>query len=150
MSADQTSVEQAPMFSELPIDNPVIPKKKKRQVNDLQESFIYLMNKRNLTLAKIQAMTGIPWGTLMGWYNGQVSSNQLDQNLFDLWRVLKCNLAFLCFGVGDEDEEQDVDLMIKIGKMRKLNLTLIKDLKDTKEELERLKLYVKAHLEKSA
>lgn len=144
---------QVPMFAELPADQATPLKKVRRKVNDVQESLLYIMEKRELTLSKIQRETEIPWGTIMGWHDGQVNSMQLDHNFFRLWMYLKCSLEFLCFGIGDEDttiDSEKLDLLTKIGEYRSKLTKMEKELIASNKELQKLKLYIEAHIPNSA
>lgn len=85
---------------QLPVTDEV---KAKPKVNCLQDILLELMDERKVTLAQIQKETNIPWGTLMGWHNGDVNSQQADRNLLALSKFFNVSLHYLLFGMGDSD-----------------------------------------------
>lgn len=78
-------------------------KAKKPKVNNLQEIVIELMNERKLKDVDVIKGTGIPWGTWMGWINGEVKAQLADENLLKLARFFNVHLEYLCFGVGSDE-----------------------------------------------
>jgi hypothetical protein len=94
--------EQTPMFNNLPVYQEDLEKikNKKPKVNNLQEIVIELMNERKLRDADVIKATGIPWGTWMGWINGDVKSQLADGNLLKLAKFFNVHLEYLCFGIG--------------------------------------------------
>jgi len=83
------------MFDSLPKTDEA--KKDKVKVNNLQENFIFLLNESKESLAEVQRETMIPWGTLYGWYIGEVASQMLDINVKELanhFNVTVDDLAF--------------------------------------------------------
>lgn len=144
-------IDQVPMFHNLPSDVVEMPKKEKREVNDLQESILWMMEKDNLSLSEIQKgkTRPIPWGTLMGWHNGDVTVQKVDSNLFELWQVMRCSLEFLLFGVGSDDRDEEIDLKIELGKYRKEVIELRKQKALLEEKVKLLDLYILAHLNKA-
>lgn len=143
--------DQVPMFPHLPSDVTEIPKKERRAVNDLQESILWLMEKKDLRLSEIQKGVNnpIPWGTLMGWHNGDVAWQKVDSNLFELWQVMRCPLEFLLFGVGSDEDDENIDLKIELGKYRKEVVQLRREKKLLEEKVKMLNLYISAHLAKA-
>jgi hypothetical protein len=94
------TLDQVPMFTELPMDNPDAHKEK--PINILQDQFVYLMDRDKVQLADIQKTTGIPFTTLYDWYRGNVVAQKADKNLLTLAQYFKVTLEFLCFGIGDD------------------------------------------------
>ena len=78
--------------------------KKKESINCLQDMFIELLDSRRVQLADVQKGTGIAWGTLHGWYCGDVTSQLADKNLLKLAQYFNVSLEYLCFGIGDDSE----------------------------------------------
>lgn len=87
-------------------------KKKKRAMNCLQDILLEQMDKQKITLAEIQRGTGIPWGTLMGWHDGDTKAQILEKNVWELARFLGVSIEYLAFGIGPEDET-DQDAILK-------------------------------------
>jgi hypothetical protein len=77
--------------------------KKVEKVNCLQDQLLDLMNERGVSLAEIQASTGIPWGTLMAWHDGKFGSQLADKNLLRLAQFFKVPLEFLVYGLGSDE-----------------------------------------------
>lgn len=77
--------------------------KKKPKINILQDMLLELMDERKVSLAQIQKATGIPWGTLQGWHDGDVGCQKLDRNVFELAKFFNVHLHYLGFGVGTDE-----------------------------------------------
>lgn len=112
-------IETVPMFADLPVyqDDLDRIKAKKKRVNALQEMLIELMNgdldengklvpggRKPTSLADVQKGTNIAWGTLHGWYKGDVSAQLADENLLKLAQFFNVSLEYLCFGIGDDSK----------------------------------------------
>lgn len=78
--------------------------KKKESINCLQDIFIELLDDRKVQLADVQRGTGIAWGTIHGWYCGDVKSQLADKNLLKLAQFFNVSIEYLCFGIGDDKE----------------------------------------------
>lgn len=72
-------------------------KPEKPRVNNLQENFVFLLEKRSVTLAVTQKETLIAWPTLYGWYKGDVKAQMLDLNVKELASFLGVSLEELAF-----------------------------------------------------
>ena len=94
---------QTPMFEELPMDNPDALKKQAKPINNMQEQFLELLNKKGCSLADIHRETQIPWGTLYGWYKGDVKAQFADRNLLELAKFFNVTIDYLCFGIGNDE-----------------------------------------------
>lgn len=96
---------QAPMFQELPVyeDDLGKARKKRPQVNCLQDMLLELMNKRMVTLAQIHKATKIPWATLQNWHDATVNSQLADKNLLELARFFNVSLFYLVYGIGTDE-----------------------------------------------
>jgi hypothetical protein len=102
--------ENLVMFTEeeLPVTDE--PKKKKKEVeNCLQDILLELMERDKVSLADVQRSTGIPWGSLYGWYKGDVQAQMLDWNIFKLAKFFNVSIHYLAFGVGDDSNVFDND-----------------------------------------
>lgn len=98
--------DQVPMFNgELPVypEDLEKVKAKKQSINCLQDMLIELMDKRGVSLADIQKTTSIPWGTLHGWYTGDVIAQKADKNLLALAQYFKVPLEYLVYGIGSDE-----------------------------------------------
>jgi methionine salvage enolase-phosphatase E1 len=97
--------EQTPMFEELPVypEDLEKAKNKKPKVNNLQEIVIELMNERGLKDVDVVKATGIPWGTWMGWINGEVKAQLADDNLKKLMQYFNVHLEYLVYGIGTDE-----------------------------------------------
>lgn len=84
------------------------PKKKKQQVNCLQDMILEFMNEFDLKDADMVKGTGIKWGTWYGWITADVDCQLADRNLFELWKFVnkykKIPLEYLVYGVGTDGE----------------------------------------------
>lgn len=80
---------------ELPVTDEAKPKLK---VNNLQENFIFLLNKKKVELAEVKKATSIPWGTLYAWYKGDVGAQMLDINVKELADYFEVSVDELAFG----------------------------------------------------
>lgn len=98
------AMAQTPMFNELPMDNPEAAKKKQRVRNCLQDMLLEIMDERKCSLADIQKHTKIPWGTLYGWFKGDVTAQYLDHNIAVLAKYFQVSIEYLAFGYGDSGE----------------------------------------------
>lgn len=85
------------------------PKKKREKVNCLQDILIELMERDKVGLADVQKETGIPWGSLYGWYKGDVQAQLLDWNIFKLAKYFNVSIHYLAFGVGTDENVFDND-----------------------------------------
>nr|BDT27281.1 hypothetical protein BHI3_07470 [Bacteriovorax sp. HI3] len=93
---------QMPLFEELKMDNPE-GKKVQEKVNVLQEMLLELMDERKVTLSQIQKETGIPWGTLMDWHNGDTNVQKLDKNILKLAQFFNVHIHYLVYGIGTDE-----------------------------------------------
>lgn len=93
---------QIPLFDDIPMDNPD-GRKVREKVNVLQDMLLELMDERKVSLAQIQKETGIPWGTLMGWHNGDVNVQKLDSNILKLAQFFNVHIHYLVYGIGSDD-----------------------------------------------
>jgi hypothetical protein len=83
---------------EMPItDKP--KKEKKVSINILQENLLKLMNRDKVELAEIQKATGVPWGSLYGFFKGSVQAQLLDLNIKELSDFFDVSVDFLAFGI---------------------------------------------------
>jgi hypothetical protein len=62
------------------------------------------MERDKVELADIQKATGIKWGTLYGWYKGDVGSQLLDFNIYKLAKFFNVSIHYLAFGIGDDSD----------------------------------------------
>ena len=104
--------DQLPMFNDLPqTDEP----KKKKSMNVLSEMFRELLDgdldenfqpipggRPKTELAQVQKATGIPWGTLQGWYDGDVKCQMADENLYKLCKFFDVPFEYLVYGIGSD------------------------------------------------
>lgn len=97
---DEVLKGQLPLIENIPMDNP--DGKKKKKVNALQDILIELMEDREVELTDIQKATKIPWGTLMGWYTGEVKAQLLDENILKLAQFFNVHIHYLAYGIGDD------------------------------------------------
>lgn len=74
----------------------------------IQEILIELMNDWKVELATIQKETGIPWGTLYGFYKGDIKAPILNGNILALANFFNCSISYLAFGIGEEPERPKV------------------------------------------
>lgn len=98
MQIEQTVMLELPVYQE---DLDKI-KAKKPKFNCLQDQFIELLNSRKVELAEVQRATKIPWGTLQGWYAGDVNCQMADGNLLALARFFNVTVDYLVYGIGDD------------------------------------------------
>lgn len=76
------------------------PKKKQRlSINILQDNLLKLIERDGLELADVQKITGIAWGTLYGYYKGDVCAQLLDINVKELSDCFDVSVDFLAFGI---------------------------------------------------
>jgi hypothetical protein len=80
---------------DLPITDEV---KEKVKVNNLQENFIFLLNKKGCSLAEVQKETCIAWGTIYSWFIGDVRAQMLDINVKELADFFDVTVDVLAFG----------------------------------------------------
>jgi hypothetical protein len=82
-------------MDEMPVTDQV---KEKPKVNNLQENFIFLLNKKGCSLAEVQKETSIAWGTIFSWYKGDVGAQMLDINVKELADFFETTVDILAFG----------------------------------------------------
>lgn len=81
-------------------------KKEKVKVNNLQENFIFLLNKKGCSLADVQRETLIPWTTVWGWLMGSVEKQMLDINVKELATFFDVTVDELAFSDMGKDSEK--------------------------------------------
>ena len=62
---------------------------------------IELTNERKVDLATLQKETGVPWGTLYGFYKGEIKYPLLNGNILSLAKFFHCSIEYLVFGIGE-------------------------------------------------
>jgi hypothetical protein len=89
-------LEQIPMFDEpAPVAEP--PAKE----TTLQKQILRLMEERGIKEAVLVNAIGVPWGTWIGWRDGEVSCPMPNENLRRLYKYLNVHLEYLIWGDGD-------------------------------------------------
>ena len=102
--------EQTPMFEDLPVYDEDVCKEKVEEprFNRVQENLIYLMNKRQVSLAEVCRQTLIPMTTAYGWLRGFTKTQLADINLIELARYFDVTLEYLiCNEEYDDDENRN-------------------------------------------
>src|SRR5688500_18428788 len=103
-------------LEQLPQTDPAKPEEK--GVNYLQEAILEWMDRTGNQPALLHKEAGIAYPTLSDWILGEVRTQLVDKNLFNLWRVTRIPLPYLLFGVGPDEEKDDVETMMEMKKMR--------------------------------
>lgn len=86
------------------LDLPVTDvKKEKPRINCLQDILLELMEERKVQPVDIHKATGIPFSTLSGWILGDVGSQLLDKNIFELSKYFNVSINYLGFGHGTDE-----------------------------------------------
>lgn len=92
---------QPALFDEIPQDN--FPNKKPKTFrNCVADNFNEILFERDISLARVQKDTGIPFPTLDDWIKARTIP-LTDDNLMVLARYLNVPLEFLCYGIGEEE-----------------------------------------------